>query len=281
MFSLKVDSSWDTYIIVAAFALCLLYGLRNLWYTITVGYGLCVSIQAGIIFVLYYDCIWDNPDRVNANLLLCHLIISIAYALRLVSFITIRSYSKSYMETQRSRQVISRSISGTVCMVFMCGCIYFFMTSPVLAHARSLRMHYPINIPIRIIGLYIMASGLFIESTADMQKSAFKKDHPTSFCSKGLYKYVRMPNYFGEMLFWTGSLVAAFASKMQPYVMISSILGVISSVMIMFASGATLDKKQLQNYGNDPEYLEYRRKTPVIIPLIPFYSLTLEKPKDE
>ena len=125
-----------------------------------------------------------------------------------------------------------------------------------------------------------MASGLFIESTADMQKSAFKKDHPTSFCSKGLYKYVRMPNYFGEMLFWTGSLVAAFASKMQPYVMISSILGVISSVMIMFASGATLDKKQLQNYGNDPEYLEYRRKTPVIIPLIPLYSLTLEKPQD-
>ena len=51
--------------------------------------------------------------------------------------------------------------------------------------------------------------------------------------------------------------------------------------MIMFASGATLDKKQLQNYGNDPEYLEYRRKTPVIIPLIPLYSLTLEKPKDE
>ena len=276
-----MDSYMDTYVIIAAFTVCLLYGFKSFMYIVTTGYNLCVAVQAIIVLVLYRDVIMDPMNRVNAILLVCHAAISITYAIRLASFIIIRSTRASYNESEKPHSYPLPRLSVLVPMIVMCGCIYFFETSPLLAHARSIKMHNPINIPIRVLGLAIMFTGFLIESIADAQKSAFKKENPKLFCSTGIYRMVRMPNYFGEMLVWSGSLVAGFASKMEVPIMVSSILGVASSVFIMFSAAARLDKKQLDNYGNNPDYLEYRKKTPVLIPFIPLYSLTSEKPKDE
>ena len=276
-----MDSYMDTYVIIAAFTLCLLYGFKSFMYIVTTGYNLCVAVQAVIVLVLYRDVIMDPSNRVHAILLVCHAVISITYAIRLASFILIRSRRASYNESEKPHSYPVPRLYVLLPMLFMCGCIYFFQTSPLLAHARSVKLHDPINIPIRVLGLVIMFTGFLIESIADAQKSAFKKEHPQLFCSAGIYRMVRMPNYFGEMLFWTGSLVAGFASKMEVPIMVSSVLGVACSVFIMFSSAARLDRKQLGNYGKNPDYLEYRKKTPVLIPFIPLYSLTSEKPKDE
>lgn len=276
-----MDSYMDTYVIIAAFTLCLLYGFKSFMYIVTTGYNLCVAVQAVIVLVLYRDVIMDPTNRMNAILLVCHAVISITYAIRLASYIIIRSRRASYVESEKPHSYPLPPLYSLIPMLIMCGCIYFFETSPLLAHARSIKMHNPINIPIRVLGLAIMLTGFLIESIADIQKSAFKKEHPNLFCSSGIYRMVRMPNYFGEMLFWTGSLIAAFASKMEVPIMVSSIMGVASSVFIMFSSAARLDKKQLTNYGNNRDYLEYRKRTPVLIPFIPLYSLTSEKPKDE
>lgn len=276
-----MDSYKDTYVIIAAITLCLLYGFKSFMYIVTTGYNVCVAVQAIIVLVLYRDVIMDPSNRIHSILLVCHAVISITYAVRLASFVIIRSKRSSYNESEKPHSVPTPRPYVLLPMMFMCGCIYFFQTSPLLAHARSIKMHNPINIPIRVLGLVIMLTGFLIESIADAQKSAFKKEHPKLFCSTGIFKMVRMPNYFGEMLFWTGSLVAAFASKMEVPIMVSSILGTTCSVFIMFSSGARLDKKQLKNYGNNPDYLEYRKKTPVLIPFIPLYSLTSEKPKEE
>ena len=276
-----MDSYKDTYVIIAAITLCLLYGFKSFMYIVTTGYNVCVAVQAIIVLVLYRDVIMDPSNRIHSILLVCHAVISITYAVRLASFVIIRSKRSSYNESEKPHSVPTPRPYVLLPMMFMCGCIYFFQTSPLLAHARSIKMHNPINIPIRVLGLVIMLTGFLIESIADAQKKAIKKEHPKLFCSTGIFKMVRMPNYFGEMLFWTGSLVAAFASKMEVPIMVSSILGTTCSVFIMFSSGARLDKKQLKNYGSNPDYLEYRKKTPVLIPFIPLYSLTSEKPKEE
>ncbi|MBE5927212.1 MAG: hypothetical protein E7270_09650 [Lachnospiraceae bacterium] len=49
--------------------------------------------------------------------------------------------------------------------------------------------------------------------------------------------------------------------------------GYLCIVYIMFGGARRLEIRQNRNYGNDPEYQEYVKKTPILIPLIPLYSV--------
>ena len=60
-----------------------------------------------------------------------------------------------------------------------------------------------------IIGVLIWIIGFVIEVLSDRQKSEFKnnKSNAGQFIQSGLWKYSRHPNYFGEILIWTGMAV--------------------------------------------------------------------------
>ena len=66
------------------------------------------------------------------------------------------------------------------------------------------------------LGLTIMIGSLVLESLADRQKSAFKARNPNQFCDTGLYRWVRCPNYLGEILFWVGNWVAGIFFYTSP-----------------------------------------------------------------
>ena len=60
-----------------------------------------------------------------------------------------------------------------------------------------------------IIGLCTWIVGFAIEVIADMQKTAFRAD-PTNagdFITTGLWAWSRHPNYFGEIMLWTGMAI--------------------------------------------------------------------------
>ena len=88
----------------------------------------------------------------------------------------------------------------------------FFMVSPLLLHYHLVDKNSSVSFG-QIIGLFIMTAGILIEATADYQKSQFKLQHPTEFCSTGLYQYLRMPNYFGEITFHHGGGYHSFFPK--------------------------------------------------------------------
>ena len=60
--------------------------------------------------------------------------------------------------------------------------------------------------PLHWAGLVIVGIALLIESTADAQLAAFKKDPANrgKICERGLWAWTRHPNYFGEWLVWVG-----------------------------------------------------------------------------
>ena len=65
-----------------------------------------------------------------------------------------------------------------------------------------------------IIGLALFAGGFGLEAIADRQKSAWlqerrEKKHDEAFLTRGLWGRSRHPNYFGEMMLWTGIAVVA------------------------------------------------------------------------
>ena len=251
------------WIILAVCALMCSIGFYKFVYFLSVGYGFAVT-GAGIAILLLYGktlSIW--------TILMC--ILFIIYGIRLGGFLLIReiksaSYRKTLDHATKSEKPMPVFVKATIwaCVSVM----YVLQVSPVFYRAAN---GDTANI-FAIIGTIIMAIAILIESQADKQKSAAKKLNPNRFCDTGLYTIVRCPNYLGEVLFWTGVLISGIGA-VKGLQWIIAILGYILIVYVMLSGAKRLELRQNKNYGNDPEYQTYVKKTPIIFPLIPLYHL--------
>jgi steroid 5-alpha reductase family enzyme len=115
------------------------------------------------------------------------------------------------------------------------------------------------------IGIVIMVLAILGEATADKQKSAAKKINPKRFCDTGLYKYVRCPNYFSEILFWFGVTVSGIgAVQGRQWIMV--LLALILITFVMYNSAQRLELRHEKTYGLDPEYQKYSDTVPLLFP---------------
>ena len=57
------------------------------------------------------------------------------------------------------------------------------------------------------IGFGMYALGLATETKSDFQKWIFKQNNPGQYCNDGLWSVSQHPNFFGNLLMWTGILV--------------------------------------------------------------------------
>ena len=121
-------------------------------------------------------------------------------------------------------------------------------------------------------GLAIMAGALGMEALADQQKSAFKVRFPGQFCNAGLYRWVRCPNYLGEILFWVGNWVVGLLFYTSPLRWLLAASGLICIVLIMLGSTKRLEAQQDARYGQNQAYQGYVRSTPILIPFVPVYT---------
>ena len=129
------------------------------------------------------------------------------------------------------------------------------------------------DIILPLVGVVISLAGIIIEASADRQKSQQKKERPDMVATKGLYKIVRCPNYFGEITFWTGVFIGGISTYSTPGQWITASLAYIAIVYIMFNGAQRLEKRQMKRYGDNKEYKTYADKTPIIIPFLPIYHL--------
>jgi steroid 5-alpha reductase family enzyme len=123
----------------------------------------------------------------------------------------------------------------------------------------------------------VAALGVLIEIVADAEKSAAKRVDPHRFVDKGLYRIVRCPNYFGEILLWSGSFIICFGACCTLWQWIIASLGYIGIVYVMFSGARRIELRQEEAYGNNPEFKAYIKRTPLIIPLVPIYSVARHK----
>jgi len=149
--------------------------------------------------------------------------------------------------------------------------LYVMQVSPLYFRlANGAAAAYPVWL---WTGTAIIALGLGIQALADHQKEKAKRKAPEAFCRTGLFRMVRCPAYFGEILVWTGVYLSSVRSLAGPAQMIFSTLGYIGIIFVMFGSTRRLELRQNTRYGADPAYKEYVRKTPVLLPLIPLHSV--------
>ena len=116
------------------------------------------------------------------------------------------------------------------------------------------------------IGLALFILGFTIEVMADMEKSAFKanQENKDKFITTGLWARSRHPNYFGEIVLWTGIAVMSFSSLegLQYLTLISPIF---TYLLLVYVSGVRmLEARGDLKWGDDPAYQEYKKETPVL-----------------
>lgn len=121
------------------------------------------------------------------------------------------------------------------------------------------------------VGIAVWLIGFGIEVIADRQKSAFRADPANDgrFITTGLWAWSRHPNYFGEIVLWTGMAIMAvpILTGWRWVVLISPIF---VTVLLTRISGIPmLERRSEQRWGDDPEFRAYTDSTSVLIPLPP------------
>lgn len=119
-----------------------------------------------------------------------------------------------------------------------------------------------------VVGFVAWAAGFIIEVVADEQKSRFNADpaNKGKFIQSGLWSRSRHPNYFGEILLWVGVAIITLP-VLQGWQRVALISPVFVTLLLTRVSGIPLlEQKADKKWGGRPDYEEYKKKTPSLIP---------------
>jgi steroid 5-alpha reductase family enzyme len=224
-----------------------------------IGWGLGAVIVALVTYFVY-------SGGTKHQQLITYLVF--LWGMRLSAYIALRSWGKPedfrYANWRKAwgERVLFRSFF----QVFMLqGAILFIHTLPIIiinAYSTiysSYKWLYP-------LGTAVWLLGFLIEGVSDKQMYEFKNDphpHKQKVMNKGLWKYSRHPNYFGECLVWWGVFLIAIPSG---YWYISALAPITITYLLLKVSGVTMLEKK---YEGDDQYSEYKRTTSAFVPWLP------------
>lgn len=117
-----------------------------------------------------------------------------------------------------------------------------------------------------LLGVLLWCGGLSFEAIGDWQLARFKADpsHRGKVMDRGLWRYTRHPNYFGDALLWWGLFMIAFATPHSGWTVIAPL---VMTGLLMRVSGVPLLERKLVK--TRPQYAEYMRRTSSFIPWWP------------
>ena len=213
--------------------------------------------------VIWYSLTYSSEYFANlnpANLLIVILITS--WALRLGSFLFMRIHKDG--EDKRFRTI--KPSATQFFMTWTLQGLWVSLCSMCALTAISTENGLIIN-TFFYIGLALFAFGFLIEIIADKQKSRFRQipENKDRFITSGLWARSRHPNYFAEIVLWTGIAAMSFSSLegLQYLTLISPIF---TYLLLVYVSGVRmLEARGDVKWGNDENYKKYKKNTPVLL----------------
>jgi steroid 5-alpha reductase family enzyme len=120
-----------------------------------------------------------------------------------------------------------------------------------------------VSAPLYILGVLLFAAGFFFEAVGDHQLRLFVRDpaNKGKIMDKGLWRYTRHPNYFGESVIWWGIFLTAVSGGVPWYAAIGPAA---ITFLLLFVSGVPLLEKSMMKR---PGYVQYAARTSVFLPL--------------
>jgi steroid 5-alpha reductase family enzyme len=119
------------------------------------------------------------------------------------------------------------------------------------------------------LALIVWEIGFFFEAAGDWQLARFKSDPANAgkVMDRGLWRYTRHPNYFGDATVWWAFFIIA-AHTTDGWITIFS--PVIMTFLLVRVSGVTMLEHDLKR--SKPGYAEYVESTSAFIPWVPRIS---------
>ena len=120
--------------------------------------------------------------------------------------------------------------------------------------------------PLVVVGLALWAIGVTFESIGDLQLARFKRapDNAGRVMDRGLWRYTRHPNYFGDACAWWGIFLVACG---RPVAALSAIGPILMTHFLVNKSGKALLERHLLRTRSD--YAAYVERTSGFVPRRP------------
>jgi steroid 5-alpha reductase family enzyme len=190
---------------------------------------------------------------------------SVIWGLRLAAYVTRRNHGKP--EDPRYRDLLTkargnRNAYALRSIYLLQALILWLACLPVQA---GMLERAPAG-PVTVLGAVIWLGGFVFESVGDWQLARFKADpgHQGLIMDRGLWRYTRHPNYFGDACMWWGlfgislgswaGLATVFAPLMMTYILTRG-------------TGQRLTDRRMA--ATRPQYAQYAARTSGFIPLPP------------
>jgi len=144
------------------------------------------------------------------------------------------------------------------------GAILWFVALPLLVAIRATQ---PAALTaVDGLGVVLFAIGFGFEVVGDYQLARFRAEpeHRGKVLDRGLWRYTRHPNYFGDATLWWGLYVVAASTPGGWLTLLSPSL---MTLLLMRVSGVTLLEDGLK--ASKPGYRDYIARTPAFFPWFP------------
>ena len=199
--------------------------------------------------------------------------LTVLWSVRLATFLLVRVLIRG--KDSRFDEMRSKFWSFLGFWVFQM--IWVFTVSLPVTLNNAAKNDLPLNW-LDFVGWTLWVIGFLFESIADLQKFFYTMtptDTRPPFLSSGLWSISRHPNYFGEILLWTGIFLSScnaygVTSNDMRWGYVSILSPLVTFTLLLFMSGINLaEKKSDRLYGKLTQYLEYKRSTSPLIPFPP------------
>jgi steroid 5-alpha reductase family enzyme len=218
---------------------------------------------AGFILVASLSVAWNRPVHLRgavALLLVC------LWGIRLASYLLWRKWG----EDEDRRYQAMRQHHGarfwwvSLFTVFLLqGILLWVIAMPLQVIAVSRDVTFATTTD--VIGLLLWIVGFAFQAIGDMQLVDFQSqpENRDRVLNRGLWRYTRHPNYFGESLMWWGLYLLSLSAG-GGWTVFSPIL---ITTLLLKVSGVTLMESTIAD--RRPEYADYRRRTSAFVPWLP------------
>ena len=223
-----------------------------------------VDMGWGIGFVLVAWFVFIRSEAVYLPQMIITLLVSL-WGLRLFYHIMKRNLGKpedfryAKWREEWGHWLIPRSFF----QVYMLQGLFMYIISLSISLPKEAGMNYQSTL--LVVGFLVWIIGFFFEAMGDYQLKVFISDKGNrgKIMDRGLWRYTRHPNYFGEATMWWGIFLLALSGGSGWLAIISSIT---ITFLLLFVSGVPLLEKAM---ADRPGYKEYADRTSVFVPWFP------------
>ena len=169
--------------------------------------------------------------------------------------------SRGHGEDPRYEELMSKGTGGIVRKVLLPqGLAIWFVSMPIQVSAVA-GGHVAW---VLWLGVALWAVGLTFEAVGDAQLAAYKRDPDRGpVMDRGLWRYTRHPNYFGDSCVWWGIFLVCASAWPGVLTVLSPVA---MTYFLVFATGARLLERTMMQR---PGYPEYAARTSMFFPLPP------------